>query len=234
VWDNDTSVNAQVQLANAQVADVLQIIGQQNKYPVTGTLNLHGNAAGTLNSLSGGGSIDLTNGVAYGEGYQAVSADLTVKGKDIEASRILLKAHDMQIAGNGGYDLTSERFHAHVQGNNLQLSKFDTVKKLGVAADGTLTLVADANGTIEQPGLTAKVKLANVTVSGQAVGEISADRPQRRQAGPADCAFDAGGSPKLDASGQAQLTGNYDAQVKLTVAGLDVGKAMDLFAPSAA
>ena len=136
-WDNDTAVSGTVQVANAQVADVLQIAGQQNNYPVTGTLNVHGNVTGTLGLLNGGGNIALTNGVAYGEAYQAVNVDLTVKGRDIEASRLLLKLHDMQIAGNGGYDLTSQRFHAHVEGDNLVLSKFDTVKKSGVAADGT-------------------------------------------------------------------------------------------------
>ena len=41
--DNDTSVAGSIQLSNAQVGDVLQIAGQQNKYPVTGTLNVHGN-----------------------------------------------------------------------------------------------------------------------------------------------------------------------------------------------
>ena len=42
------------------------------------------------------------------------------------------------------------------------LSKFTTVQNAKVNADGTLTIVADANGTIEQPDLKASVKLANV------------------------------------------------------------------------
>ena len=38
VWDNGTGVDATVQLANASVEDVLQIAGQQQKVPVTGTI----------------------------------------------------------------------------------------------------------------------------------------------------------------------------------------------------
>ena len=79
-YDNETVVAGTIQLANAQVADVLQIAGQQNKYPVTGTLNVHGNVSGTLGELNGGGNVALTNGIAYGEAYQAVNVDLTVKG----------------------------------------------------------------------------------------------------------------------------------------------------------
>ena len=93
-WDDDAAVSAQVQLANAQMADVLQIAGQQGKYPVTGTLNVHGNVAGTLGALNGSGNVALANGVAYGETFQAVNVDLTVQGKAIEGKNVLLKAHD--------------------------------------------------------------------------------------------------------------------------------------------
>ena len=228
-YDNDTAINAQVQLYNAQMADVLQIAGQQS-YPITGMLTLHGNVTGTLGSLNGGGNIALTNGVAYGESYQAVNVDLTVKGQDIEASRVQLKLHDMQIAGNGGYDLTSKRLHAHIEGDNLVLSKFDTVKKAGVAADGTLTIDADANGTVEQPGLNADLKLANVQVSGHPVGELTADVHSEGNLIHLTAHSSLVGA-SVEASGQVQTTGNYDASAKLTFTGLDVGKPIDLFAP---
>ena len=46
-------------------------------------------------------------------------AELTVQGKEIEASSVVLKAHGMQIAGNGGYDLRSEHLHGHVEGHDI-------------------------------------------------------------------------------------------------------------------
>jgi translocation and assembly module TamB len=228
-YDYDTAVNAQIQLYNAQVADVLQMAGQQS-YPVTGTLNLHGNVVGTLGALSGGGNIALANGAAYGESYQAVNVDLTVKGRDIEASRVQLKLHDMQIAGNGGYDLSSQRLHAHIEGDNLVLSKFDTVKKSGTPADGTLTVKLDANGTLEQPGLKADLKLANVSVSGHPVGELTADLHSEGKLVYLTAHSSLVGA-SLEAAGQVQTTGDYGAQAKLTFTGLNVGNAIDLFAP---
>ena len=53
VWDDGMAMDAKVQLANAQVVDVLQIAGQQEKIPVTGTIAVNAHAAGTLQSLSG-------------------------------------------------------------------------------------------------------------------------------------------------------------------------------------
>ena len=58
--------------------------------------------------MSGGGSVSLVNGVAYGEPYESVNVDLTAQGQDIEASRMALRLHGMAINGNGGYDLGSK------------------------------------------------------------------------------------------------------------------------------
>ena len=35
----------------------------------------------------------------------------------------------MQITGNGGYDLASRKLHGHVEGRDLILSKFETIKE---------------------------------------------------------------------------------------------------------
>ena len=78
--------------------------------------------------MSGGGHVSLMNGVAYDEPYESVVAELTVQGKEIEASNVVLKAHGMQIAGNGGYDCGSEHLHAHMEGHDILLSKFVTVQ----------------------------------------------------------------------------------------------------------
>ena len=37
---------------------------------------------------------------------------------------------------------------------------------------------------------------------------------------------------QIDASGQTKLTGDYDTQAKLTIAGLDIGKPIELFGSS--
>ncbi|MEI9981502.1 MAG: hypothetical protein WDN23_21425 [Edaphobacter sp.] len=133
VWDSGMAMDAQMQLANAQVADVLQIIGQQGNIPVTGMMTVNAHASGTLNGLSGSGHVSLTNGVAYDEPYESAVAELTVHEKDIEASRVVLRAHGVQVAGNGGYDWGNEHLHAHLEGHDIQLSKFETMQR---AKDG--------------------------------------------------------------------------------------------------
>jgi translocation and assembly module TamB len=227
-WDDGMALDAKVQLADASMVDVLQITGQQEKIPVTGTIAVNGHAVGTLSSLSGGGHVSLVNGVAYGEPYQSAVAELTVQGKDIEANNVVLKVHGVQIAGNGGYDWGNDHLHAHVEGHDILLSKFETMQKAQTDLDGVVSVVADANGTMTQPGLKANIKLTKATFKGQGIGEAVVE-------GHSDGStvyFNANSTilgAKFDSTGQVGLTGDYPIQAKVTLAGLDIGKPIAMF-----
>ena len=230
LWDDGMALDAKTQLAEAQVVDLLQIAGQQEKIPVTGTIAVNGHVAGTLKDLNGGGHVSLRDGVAYGEPYESAVADLTVQGRDVEAGNVVLKLHGMQIAGNGGYDTETERLHGHIEGHNLQLSKFETVKKSNVNVDGIVNVVADANGTFTEPALKANAKLTGLTYQGQAAGDAVADLHSEGKVMYLTANSTLVGT-KLNLTGQTQLTGEYESQAKLTLAGLDVNKLLAMFAP---
>jgi translocation and assembly module TamB len=227
-WDDGMALDAKAQLANAQVVDVLQIAGQQGKVPLTGMVALNAHATGTLRNLSGGGHLSLTNGVAYGEPYESAVAELTVSGQDISASNVVLKVHGMQIAGNGGYDWGSEHLHGHVEGHDILLSKFETVRRVQTDLDGVVSVVADANGTMTQPGLKANVKLTKATYQGQGIGEATVEA----HSDGSTVYFNANSTivgAKVDSTGQVGLTGDYPMQAKVTLAGLDIGKPIAMF-----
>lgn len=228
VWDDGMTIDAQVQLANAPMANLLEIMGQQKKVPVTGTVAANAHVSGTLKDLNGSGHLSLLNGVAYGEPFESAVAELTVHGQDVEAGNVLLKLHGMQIDGNGGYDMGTEHLHGHIEGQNLLLSKFDTVRKASSAADATLSLVADANGTLKEPGLKVNAKLSGITVKGQPIGDAVAEAHTQGQRMYVTASSTAVGA-KLDATGQVQLSGDYETQAKVTLTGLDIGKPLAMF-----
>ncbi len=230
VWDDGMELDGQAQLANAQVVDVLQIFGQQGKVPLTGTMALNVHAAGELRTLNGGGHVSLMNGVAYDEPYESATADLVVQGKEIQASNLVVKAHGMQVAGDGGYDWGSEHLRAHVEGHDILLSKFVTVQRAQTDLDGVASVVADANGTLTQPGLKANLKIAKATYQGQGIGDAVIEA----HSDASTVYFTANSTlvgAQVNATGQVGLTGDYPVQAKLTIAGLDVGKPMAMFGP---
>jgi translocation and assembly module TamB len=230
VWDEGTSVDATVRLANAEAADVLQMAGEQKKIEVTGKLAANATVRGTVGDMDGTGKITLLRGVAYGEPYDSAVAELAVRGQEIDARNAVLMMHGARIAGEGGYDLRSERLHGHVEGDGLVLSKFRTFAKASPDADGTLTLVADANGTMEQPGLKATAKLTRVTLDGKPLGEIAAQAHSEGSE-----LFYAVQSTlvgaKVDGAGETRLTRDYETQAKLAFSGFDVGTALALLPP---
>ena len=231
VWDDGSVVNAKLNLNNAPLDDVLDLAGQKGKYPVTGTLSVNGQAQGTLKALNGSGEVNLVDGEAYGERYESVLVDATVAGKQIEATQLLVKLHGMQIAGNGGYNMASEQLHAHVQGDNLLLSKFDTVQKQKLPLDGVLNLRADARGTVTEPGLKANLGLTQITYSGKALGEVTAEAHSQGKTAYLALNSTLVGA-QLAATATTQLVGDYDTQAKVMLSGLDIAKPMALFAAS--
>lgn len=231
VWDDGSTVDAKVHLNNASLDDVLDLAGQKGKYPVTGTLSVNGQAQGTLKALNGSGEVNLRNGEAYGERYESVLLDANVQGKQIEATQLLVKLHGMQITGNGGYNLASEQLHAHLAGDNLVLSKFDSVQKQKLPVDGVLNLRADARGTVAEPGLKADLALRQITYSGQALGEVTAEAHTQGKTAYLTLNSSVVGA-EVAATATTQLVGDYDTQARVTLRGIDIAKPMAIFAAS--
>ena len=230
VWDDQLGIDATVKLASAQATDLLQIAGQQQKVPVTGTVDLNGHVAGTVQDLTGGGSITLKNGVAYGENYQTVSVDAAIQGQQINATKILVQAHDMSVTGHAAYNLTSKGIQAQLAGNNIVLSKLDTMAKKAPGDDGVVTFSVDANGTKEEPNLHAKLHVAKMVVEGKALGDLNATASSTGS----NVSYDVNSTlmgAQFGLTGQTSLLGNYQTDAKLTVADFDIANALAMFAP---
>jgi len=134
----------------------------------------------------------------------------------------------MQIAGNGGYDMGSERLHAHMEGHDILLSKFVTVQRATTDMDGVVSVVADANGTMTRPGLKANLKVTSMKYRGQGIGEAAVEAHSNGETVYVTANSTLVGA-KVDVTGQAGLTGDYPTQAKLTIAGLDIGKPIAMF-----
>jgi len=227
-WDDATVVDATVDMPTAQAPDLLDIVGM--KVLLTGKVQGHAHVTGTLGNMDGNGNVLLTNGVVYGEPYQRAEFTGGVTGQDIRVTRAALTLHGVQIAGYGDYDLKTEHLRAHVQGDNLKLSQFQTVAVAKYPVDGTLTLLADADGTMQQPGLRATVHLTNLTLGGELLGGITAEAHSQ-----GSTLFFAANSDlsrgRLYLGGKTELSGNYPTEAKLELSSFDVESLLKLYAP---
>ena len=227
-WDEATALDALVNMPQADVPDLLDVAGI--KAQISGKAVIHAHVTGTFGNLNGSGQVLLTNGAVYGEPYQRVEVDLAATGQDVQVSHAVLVMHGAQITGSGDYDLRSERMRAHVQGNNLQLAKFQTIATLKYPVDGTLTLQADADGTLKQPGLHATVHLTNLTLGGEPMGGLTAEMHSQ-----GSTLFFAANSElssgRLNLNGKTELSGNYQTEAKMELSMFDIDSLLRLYAP---
>ena len=230
VWDNDLGLDVTAKLEDAQVADILEIAGQQDKAKLTGTANINAHAAGTLRSLSGSGNVTLTNGEAYGEPYQTIALDVSAQGTEINATRLLVEAHDMSIHGRGTYDIASKHLAAHVSGTNLRLSKFLLIHDEEPDADAVVSLNVDADGTLQEPNLRAQVQLADITYQGSKLGVLSLNANSVGSTLNYQIQSTLVGA-QVAANGHTSLQDDFATQAQVTLTGVNVANLVDLFAP---
>jgi len=227
LWDEDMAIDATMKLDGAQATDLLQIAGQEQKVPVTGTVNINGHAEGTLRNLTGAGHLTLTNGVAYGESYQTIAADIAAHGDELQATKLQVQAHNMSVAGSGAYNTTTKHIQAQLAGNNIQLAKLDTFAKHAPDVSAMVSFTADANGTMQEPNLHAKLNATQIVHDGKSLGQLDLTAHSTGS----DVFYDLHSvlvGAQVALNGQTSLLGDYESQAKMTVAGLDIANLMAL------
>ncbi len=256
-FDNYAAINASVKLANAQIPDLLQIAGQGNEFPITGTIDINAHVAGTIGNPNGSGNITLSNGVAYDEAFKTVSVDANVQGRQINATRLLVQAQDvqvtgagsfnltteqavatqlvvasggMQVTGSGSYNLNTKRIAAQLSGQDIRLSKIAYLQNKFPGDDAVVSLNVRADGTAQEPNLKAQLSLTGVVVQGKPIGELNATAHSTGSTVFYDLHSALVGA-QLAVNGQTGLTGDYQTQAKLSLSGVDVAKAVALFSP---
>ena len=77
-------------------------------YPVTGTVDVQLQVAGTRAAPIGQGQILLRNGTVYGEPVERFSAAVDFNGGEIGLKNIELKHYEATVAGDAAYNPTSQ------------------------------------------------------------------------------------------------------------------------------
>ncbi len=145
-------------------------------------------------------------------------------------TKVLLEAHGLSITGSAGYNLGTKQIRGQVTGNNLQLSKFDTIRKAEPDADGVLSFTAIANGTLQEPDLHARLTLEKISVQGKPLGDLEAKADSTGSTLNYELQSKLVGA-QVNASGETSLVGDYETKAKLTVSGLDIANVITLMAP---
>ncbi|MBW4027213.1 MAG: hypothetical protein HIU93_07385 [Acidobacteria bacterium] len=217
-FDRHSVLNATANIDHASLTDLVALTGRA--IPVTGTLNLEARLSGALDSLQGGGQLNVKGGEAYGEPYHSLTANLNVAGHEVGVTNLLLRQNSGQVTGAGDYNLTSKQFRFSAQGKGFELVQFNRLKNLRYPVEGALSFNVQGSGTPAAPQLRAEAHLARLVIAGAARGNVDAEaHTQGRQVLlTMNANLDAA---HLQLSGQASLDGENQAQARLVMTELN-------------
>jgi translocation and assembly module TamB len=218
-FDKTSGIDANIQIQNASVPDVLVMVGEN--VPVTGTITFQSHIGGQLNNLSGSGHITVQGGQIYGESYSNLAGDLVFAKQEVGFSRLMFLQNGGRMQGNGGYDFQSKAFHFQATGSGFDLGHYQKIQNSRYHVAGKLNFQLQGKGTANDPLLTAQAHLANLTLAGEPMGAADLDAHTQQQ----NLLYHISANLKsahLEATGQTGMEGDYVTQANLNFSQFDI------------
>ncbi len=168
----DTSpLQAHLDTQNADLSGIFALVGYT--YPITGTVDLHLQLAGTRSAPQAQGHIQLRDGSIYGEPVERFSSDLNFNGEEAELKNIRLTHYESTVTGGATYNPSSHGFSFTLAGDNFDLIHISALQNARIAVTGGADFTADGSGTLEQPTLNAAIHLHHLTFDQERAGDFT-------------------------------------------------------------
>ena len=164
---------ARLEVANADVADLQRIAG--TNYPVSGKANLSLAAGGTLDDPRARGRVEIGGARIDHQPLTTASASLDVRNHVADLTDIRLAGAPGSVSGEASYNLRSRAFSLNLKGTGIDLGKLEAAQSARASVAGTATFNVQGSGTLAEPVLNATLRVENVVVNTERVGNIVLD-----------------------------------------------------------
>jgi translocation and assembly module TamB len=213
------SMRVNLSLQQMSIAELQRIANLQ--YPVSGDLTATVSLTGTQLDPEGSGRLQIANAQVYSERIQTFAAQF-----HSDHGAVISTLHVVLPAGTADADLSytprTKAYTVRIDAPSLTLQKLHAVQAKNFGLSGTLTASASGRGTLDDPQLSATLRLPQLEVRDKSISNIEAELHVANQK--ADLTLS---SKVVDASVQAHasvnLTGDYytDASIETTAIPLD-------------
>jgi translocation and assembly module TamB len=167
-----SQLHGHVQVRGGELADLQSIIG--TNYPIHGKLNTALQLDGTRRQLNGSGHLTLANLVAYGYPVRLASADLKFEGSALKIQNLFAADDRGKLTGGGEYNFSGKQFSFLLHGADFQLERVRQLQIRRLHIQGSLGFDAQGSGTAEAPVINATLRLRDLVVNGERIGDCNA------------------------------------------------------------
>ena len=169
VTDN-SPLTVRATLRRGDIRDVQALLGYD--YPVSGYLDGNLQVAGTQNDLRGGGHLQLSNVIFFGEANCSISSDVQLSGRDVQFLNLRAANPAGELAATGAYNLQTTAFRFQARSNAILLAKLHTLQQKRIPVSGIAQFEASGSGTSKAPSINAKLRLRDLNLGAEQQGTI--------------------------------------------------------------
>jgi translocation and assembly module TamB len=213
-------IQANLSLRQMSVMDLEHLANVQ--YPVSGNLSANVSVNGSQLDPVGSGSVDVANARIYDEPVQALAIKFHTESGSIVST--------LNVATAAGFASSSLTYTPKTKAYNLRLDapaivlqKLKAVQEKNLAVNGTITVSASGQGTLDNPQLSAILQLPKIEVQQKSIAGVKGTVDVANHQ--ADFMLDSQVAQAfVRARGHVNLTGDYetDASIDTAVIPLDV------------
>jgi translocation and assembly module TamB len=155
-----------------QSADVREAMAIADlHYPVSGKLNFSVDIGGTQKQPGGHGSLRLFDAMIAGKAVRELDSMVSLLESRVSLQDIRVIYQDAEVTGSGGYDLSTNAYSLDLHGHNFDLAGIPTLQTGPLPIEGRVDFDAKSSGTPQAPVINAKIRLRNLVVGNELVGD---------------------------------------------------------------
>jgi translocation and assembly module TamB len=124
--------------------------------------------------LNGTGHLTLANVVAYGHPMRLANADLKFESSALKLQNLVATNDWGKVTGGGEYNFSGKQFSFLLHGANFQLERVRQLQVKRLHIQGALGFEAQGSGTTEAPVINANLRLRDLVVNGERIGDFNA------------------------------------------------------------
>lgn len=228
VLPENAPLTLHLDILNGDVAEFARLTDVER--PLTGTVGLSLNLAGVRGNPHGEGHFEVRDGSAYGVAVPSLRGDLKFVDGAVQFNNLEGKAYDASVSGNGSISTTSHDFRLNLTGQNIALAHFPRLHSPRFDIDGEADFTAQISGTQEEPSIEAHVRVKDLALDKDRVGDFYADAVTtgRRLELNAHSDFE---KSDLTIKGTIGLEKDFPADLKLDFHALNVVSLLSIYLP---
>jgi translocation and assembly module TamB len=221
-------VNVQLMSRGLAIRQLLQVA--KLDYPVSGNLSVDVSMHGSQMNPMGSGSVRLAQANVYGQRLQQFSVQFHGNGN------ALTSALDVSMpAGSANANLVfypkNKGYELQLDAPGVNLAQLQPVQERNLGIEGVLTAIARGRGTLDDPQLTATVRIPQLQIRQASISGIKADLNVANQK--AQLALDSEVAQSfVQAHGIVDLTGEHHIRATLDTKGMPIEGLLALYTPA--